>query len=310
MLFGKQRLISPANWANTRPRVFDGVRGTWNSDLLALDAFWTQRVEIKKYRFNQHDTDTDFFGLYLTAGLPAPGTTLDLYWLGLKRENIQLAGTRAEERRHTMGVRLNGRMPFGSLDYDLETAYQTGRHGSRDIAAWMVASQLGNQFGGPLGARVYLGFDYASGDRNRDDNEINTFDPLFRTNHAFLGQVDAIGRLNIIDLSQGASFKAGPRLGFKLETHFFWRASRQDALYSAGGAPLRDPQLSSARWTGSEVDLITTYSINRHTAPALAWGISFPLPFYSSWGQRRGRISATLCFNTPSRSLEPCSAFL
>ena len=284
MLFGKQRLISPANWANTRPRVFDGVRGTWSSGLLALDAFWTHRVEIKKYRFNQHDPDTDFFGLYLTAGLPAPGTTLDLYWLGLKRKSIQLAGTRAEERRYTMGVRLNGRIPLGSLDYDLETAYQTGRHGSRDIAAWMVASQFGNQFRGALAARVYLGFDYASGDRNRDDNEINTFDPLFRTNHAFLGQVDAIGRLNIIDLSQGASFRTGPKLGFKLETHFFWRASRQDALYSAGGAPLRDPQLSSARWTGSEVDLVTTYSIDRHTSAGFGLGHFFPAAFLKQSG--------------------------
>ena len=284
MLFGKQRLISPANWANTRPRVFDGVRGTWSSDLLALDAFWTRRVEIKKYQFNRHDPDTDFFGLYLKAGLPAPGTTLDLYWLGLERERVQLAGTSAEEHRHTMGARLNGRIPLGSLDYDLETAYQTGSHGSREIAAWMVASQVGNQFGGALGARVSLGFDYASGDRNQDDDEINTFDPLFRTNHAFLGQVDAIGRLNIIDLSQGTSFKAGPKLRFKIETHLFWRASNQDALYSAGGAPIRDPQLSSARWTGSEVDLVTTYSINRHTIASFGLGHFFPGAFLEQSG--------------------------
>ncbi len=284
MLFGKQRLISPANWANTRPRVFDGVRGTWSSDLWALDAFWTRRVEIKKYGFNQHDPDTDFFGLYLTAGLPAAGTKLDLYWLGLERERIQLAGILAQERRHTIGARLNGQLPLGSLDYDLETAYQAGRHGSRDIVAWMVASQLGNQFGGALAARVYLGFDYASGDRNQDDDEINTFDPLFRTNHAFLGQVDAIGRLNIIDLSQGATFKVAPKLGFKIETHFFWRVSRQDALYSAGGAPLRDPRLSSARWVGSEVDLVTTYSINRHTTAGFGLGHFFPGAFLEQSG--------------------------
>ncbi len=284
MLFGRQRLISPANWANTRPRVFDGVRGTWSSDLWALDAFWTRRVEIKKYQFNQHDPDTDFFGLYLTTGLPPAAATVDLYWLGLQRERIQLAGIRTQEHRHTMGGRLNGQLPLGALDYDLEAAYQTGRHGSRDIAAWMVASQLGNQFGGALAARVYLGFDYASGDKHQDDDEINTFDPLFRTNHAFLGQVDAVGRLNIVDLSQGATFRASPRLGFKIETHFFWRASRQDALYSAGGAPLREPQLSRARWVGSEVDLVTTYSINRHTTAGFGLGHFFPGTFLEQSG--------------------------
>ena len=284
MLFGKQRLISSANWANTRPRVFDGVRGTWSSDLWSLDAFWSRRVEIKKYRFNQHDPDTDFWGLYLTARRPASGTTLDLYWLGLERDRVQPTGISAEERRHTMGARLNGGIPFGSLDYDLETAFQTGHHGSRDIATWMVASQLGNQFGGALKTRVYLGFDYASGDGDPDDDEINTFDPLFRTNHAFLGQVDAVGRLNIIDLSQGAAFKVSPRLGFRIESHFFWRASRQDALYSAGGTPIRDPELSSARWAGSEVDLVTTYSINRHTSAGFGLGHFFPGAFLKQSG--------------------------
>ena len=284
MLFGKQRLVSPANWTNTRPRVFDGVRGTWNSVSSTVDAFWTRRVEIKKYSFNRHDPDTDFFGIYLTSRLSQPEAKVDLYWLGLQRERVHPPHGNTEEHRHSFGSRFTGRLAVRSLDYDLEASYQVGSRSNRDIAAWMVASQLGNQLGGSLGARIYLGFNYASGDKSPTDNRINTFDPLFRTNHAFLGHVDVIGRLNIIDLSQGITVKSGPRVQFKVETHLFWRASKQDGLYTAGGSLIREPQASSTRWIGSEVDLVTTFRINRHASADLGLGHFFPGTFVEESG--------------------------
>jgi hypothetical protein len=266
LAFGKQRLVSPLDWANTR-RTFDGVTaildvGRWN-----ITGFWSQFVPVRKYDFNEADGGTELFGVYAAGAVPGVPVGLDLYWLGLDRDASAVGGgfnsTAGREDRHTLGGRLHGRLPDSAFDYDLEGGYQLGQFGSADIDAFMAAAELGytaDSYGAP---RLFVGFDYASGD-DSPGGDVETFNQLFPLGHAHLGYIDIVGRQNIVDLRGGISVQPVARVTLALEGHYFQRADRDDAFYNAGGGVVRSGASGSSRELGGEIDVTIKYSFNRH----------------------------------------------
>ena len=281
--FGKQRLVSPLDWTN-RPRMFDGLRSTFKQGSWRIDAFWTHFVRVRKYHFNRKNSGTDFFGWYATGKLPSQ-LTLDLYWLGLDQMQRMWGGLIANEKRHTLGARLGGSVGETKLDFDVEAAYQLGDHEPRDIRAFMFASQLGYTLSNLPGVpRLAFGVDYASGDKDPSDAKLNTFNQLFPLGHAYLGYIDVVGRQNVVDLSQGFSFKPRSQFTIRLDGHFFWRANRNDALYNPGGGIVRNGDPTLPRRVGSEIDWTFQFRANRHTAVTFGYSHFFPGPFIAESG--------------------------
>src|SRR3989441_8644827 len=58
-----------------------------------------------------------------------------------------------------------------------------------------------------LSPRVYLEFDYASGDK-KPGGDVGTFNQLFPNAHSFLGYIDYIGRQNIISPNAGLTMRS------------------------------------------------------------------------------------------------------
>lgn len=260
--FGKQRLVSPLDWSNTR-RTFDGIAliGTW-CDWTAT-GFYTHYVPVQKYDFNSSSTEK-FYGLYATAKLSMIDT-LDLYYLGRDRSRAVYDSVTGSETRHTVGLHACSQIGDTSLDYDIEAAYQWGDVGSQSISAYMLATEVGYSLlcwcGEP---RIHIGFDYASGDNNSSDNKINTFSQLYPLGHKYLGWIDVVGRQNITALNFGVTLKPCDKLKVFLNTHLFWRASDTDALYNAGSGIVRSGSLSSKSQIGWEEDLLVKYTPSRH----------------------------------------------
>ena len=115
-------------------------------------------------------------------------------------------GTTGHEDRYTIGGRVFG--ASHGFDYEVENAYQFGHVGSGDVSAWMIATEGGYTLKAPLTPRLWLGFDYASGDDGAG-GDVGTFNQLFPLGHAYFGYIDAVGRQNIVDLHPGASIKCG-----------------------------------------------------------------------------------------------------
>ena len=150
------------------------------------------------------------------------------------------------------------------LDFEVEGAAQFGTVGDGDIAAWMITGILGYTLPAPrLSPRVYLEFDYASGD-SRPGGNVGTFNQLYPTAHSFLGYIDYVGRQNIISPSAGLTMTPVRDLTLSLQQYFFWRASDRDALYNKSGAVLRPGTETTARYIGAEIDLLATYNFTRH----------------------------------------------
>jgi hypothetical protein len=267
LLFGGERLVSPLDWTNTR-RTFDGVSGIWNLLDWRTHGFYTRPVEIKRTSFNDADDDQKFFGLYATGPQPfgpAGPTGLDLYWLGLHRDDAVFNGTTGDEKRHTLGLRIWGPMVGGTFDYEVEGAYQFGEVGDADVCAFMVVSEIGLNFPDMQGTpRLAIGLDYASGDDDAGDDDVETFNQLFPLSHKYLGYIDVIGRQNIVDLRGHTSFVPFRTLRAGIDLHYFRRASEDDALYNAQGAVVRAGDASDAREVGSEIDLTLRQAIGAH----------------------------------------------
>lgn len=282
LLFGRQRLVSPLDWANAR-RTFDGVGAILDFAGWKLHSFWTRPVEVRKYDFNKTDNDTDFYGLYTTTKLNA--LMLDLYWLGLDSEDVTIALDTGTDHRHTFGARISGPIADSGFDFDIETAVQIGRHAGRDILAFMLASELGYRFAGaPWTPRLFAGFDYASGDNNPTDDNARTFNQLFPLGHAYFGAIDAIGRQNIIGARAGASIQPTSKLTLTLEGHLFWLADTDDALYNVGGGVLRAPVADASSEVGQEIDFTLQYNFARGWTAQIGYSRLFAGAFISDTG--------------------------
>ena len=261
MGFGKQRLVSTLPWGNTL-RAWDGITGILQAGEWKTHGFWSRFAPVQKYEFNDSDEGSEFFGVYGMGKIARTG--LDLYWLGIDREGQSFNGTAGTESRHTLGARIWGGFPNTSFDYDLEGAHQFGSLGSGGINAYMVATQVGYRFADGWGRpRVFLGFDYASGD-DSSGSDVETFNQLFPLGHAHLGFMDIIGRQNIIDFNQGVALHPARKLTVNANGHLFWRASDADALYNAGGGVVRKGNAATARNVGSEVDFTAKFKFDRH----------------------------------------------
>jgi hypothetical protein len=283
LLFGRQRLVSPLDWANTR-RTFDGGRAIVEADDWKIHAFFVRPVLVEKSELNSSDDDTDFFGVHANHPVAAKELEYDLYWLALDRETVSFNETAGHERRHTFGFRLNGKVPDTGWDYDGEVAYQIGDVSDADISAFMIGAVLGHTFSGtPTAPRLHFGFDSGSGD-DEPGGDVGTFNQLFPLGHAYLGWIDLIGRQNVLAINSGVRLKPVQRLTIMLRGHRFWRASDEDALYNAGGGVVRQSQPDGSKAVGSELDFLARYTFHPTLTGLLGYSRFFAGEFIEETG--------------------------
>jgi len=300
MIYGSQRMISSADYTNIT-RTFDGGAGILDIAGWTITGFWTipviADVDITNFPFHRVTPHQSLFGIFGTnareyyPGFPLSPTAtprwpinLDLYWFGVNNEVGSFNGTAGREERHTLGGRTWGKVGETGLDYELEGAGQFGTIGNQSIAAGMVTAVVGYAL--PVthwSPRVYVAFDYASGDGSRG-GKVGTYNQLFANTHIFLGYIDYIGRQNIISGNGGVSVSPIKDLTLSLQQYFFWRASDQDALYNKSGGILRPGTTTTARYVGAELDLLANYSFTRHLLGYVGYSHFFPGEFIDKTG--------------------------
>ncbi len=264
LIFGSQRLVGPGDFTQV-PRTFDGGTASVRIADWTIIPFWTEAVPIvHKYRFNESTSDNKLFGIFSTGPLHLLPVNLDLYWLDADNATATFNGTTGRERRHTLGGRTWSKIGTTGLDFEVEGAAQFGTIGRGDIAASMATAVLGYTV--PIASvspRVYLEFDYASGD-SKPGGGVGIFNQLYPNGHSYLGYIDYIGRQNIISPSAGLTTTPIRDLTLSLQQYIFWRASDRDAIYNKAGGVLRPGTGTTARYVGAEIDLLATYNLTRH----------------------------------------------
>jgi Alginate export len=286
LIFGSQRLVGPGDFTQV-PRSFDGGAAIGQVAGWTITPFWTQSVVVDQYHFNKSTSDLKFYGVFATGPLHVLPMSLDLYWLDANNKNATFNGTPGREHRHTLGGRLWGPIGATGFDLEIEGATQFGTVGRGDIGAFMTTGVVGYTLPvARLSPRVYVEFDYASGD-DRRGGDVGTFNQLYPNAHSYLGYIDYIGRQNIVSASAGGSLSPIQGLTISLQQYFFWRASDRDALYNKSGGVLRPGTTTTARYVGAETDLLATYNITRHIQVYGGYSHFFTGEFISKTGKDR-----------------------
>jgi len=107
MAFGASRLVSVRESPNVR-RSFDGARGILRLGDWRVDAFAVKPVETNPGVFDDGpDPEQKFWGIYgVTPVSYWPGGHVDLYYLGIERQNAEFDQGTARELRHSLGARI------------------------------------------------------------------------------------------------------------------------------------------------------------------------------------------------------------
>lgn len=270
LLYGKQRLVSPLDWANTRRR-FDGVKVFYRDEKFDVDMWYVRPVPIDlseglNRKPDEYREEAHFYGLYgKYKGIK--DHYFEPYFLALRDTgDLRNANGRVGDLSlYTIGGRLGGKT--GPLDYDGELAGQWGKFAGDTIQAWMGAADVGWTFKGvPWTPRIGLGFDWGSGDKDPNDNVHQTFNQMFPLGHAYLGYLDLFGRQNVLASNVNLTFKPCKKVTTRLAWHSFWNDSKRDAMYNAGGGAGRRGRASgTGHDIGNELDLTIKYALDVHS---------------------------------------------
>jgi hypothetical protein len=298
LLYGRQRLVGPLDWGNTR-RTFEGVVAYAKGQGWKAEGFFVQPVLVDIEEFDE-SADVDFAGVYYTNTC-RKGTTWELYGFYYNNEEKAFFGVTGEDERFTLGGAARGPIAGTTLEYDVEAAVQLGTFADGDIAAWMATAEIAWK---PCDVcwkpRLALGLDYASGDDDGPGGDQGTFHQLFPTGHLWFGWIDVVGRQNIA--AGRVTLQAQPwnKVTLRGDLHAFWRAEEADALYNAAGAVQRAPGGSDELFVGTELDVVLTWAAQRHLVFEAGYGHFFAGEFLEETGPSEDidflYLSATLTF--------------
>jgi hypothetical protein len=191
----------------------------------------------------------------------------------LNQSIISNPGTPPRDQRmdilHTFGVRITNRTQedrksLQSFDYSIEYAVQTGTTGKDIKPAWDYFNTTITQrdtltgkdyqyniykerqkydsfafavdFGYKIQKfRIGAGYDLGSGDPNRNDGKITTFNNLFHTNHIWYGEADLVSWVNMKAQNISLVYDSGQYGKFKIAYFYIDKHKRQDGWYDVAG---------------------------------------------------------------------------
>jgi hypothetical protein len=261
LVYGEQRLVGHVGWLNAA-RTFDAAKLTVRGKRLSVDVFGASVVRILEGEFDRSGAGNRFAGAYATAPALVPGASVEPYAFWKRDVNLLTeTATRGPLSLATMGVRWIGRLPAG-LEYNTDTAVQTGSLGTDDVSAWAGHYTLRTPPSGSLAFRTSGEFNYASGDSDPADGTRGTFDQLYPTPHDKYGLADQVGWRNIRHLRAGIELTPWKGLPVIANYHSWWLNEKRDALYAAGGAVLaRVVAGASSAHVGQEIDIQATKAL-------------------------------------------------
>lgn len=278
LAYGDQRLIGPLEWLNSA-RAFDALKLRYAASSWSLDLFSGSPVVFKDHEWNKStfldDDDTlneMFSGLYLSTKWVPINTTTDFYVLHKRDDGNGAFGPRQGDTSfYTIGTLWKGDpKKLGGWDYETEMAFQTGEVSGRDLTAFAGHWGLGYNFKHPWKPRVGLQYNYATGDQDPADGDIETFQNLYPTNHLFYGYMDTSGWVNVHNPQLNISFSPTSKLKVMLDYHLYWNASNDDAWRRVNGVTAVRPVNAAARdassFRGQEFDFTAIYKLNAHVA--------------------------------------------
>lgn len=258
--YGSRRLISIREGPNVR-RSFDVLKGIYQKQNLQIDAFFARAVGSPIGVFDDEGLDDELlWSIYSVWNFSR--LNLDAYYIGFRKEEALFDEGLADELRHSLGLRFW--KPAGNFTYNNEVVYQLGSFGSGTISAYTLSVELGYQLPGRYKPALGLRTEVISGDRNRGDGDLNTFNPLYPRG-AYFGLISLINPLNLIDVHPLVNFSLGNGVSLMVDWDIFWRMQKEDGVYIPNVELARSGQDTQQRFLGHQPGFEIAWRISRYT---------------------------------------------
>ncbi len=261
--YGDGSLVSIRDLNVRRP--FDGIKLMLRPHDWGIDVFAAKPVVTSPGFFDDTPDHTQtFWGIWATGTKEQSFVRqLDFYYLGLDRKNAQFEQGTARERRNTLG--LNAHETTREFSLLQEGDLQFGTFDSGRLLAWKLAQ--GVSYSLPrVRYHPVLEFQGAisSGDKNPQNADLQTFDPLFPAGLYYGDMVFTSGSLNAIVVHPSLGMQLSKSLTLNADSFSLWRQRTTDGLYSQSGMFLRTGRTSQSRYVGATQDLDITWYVDRH----------------------------------------------
>jgi hypothetical protein len=262
MSLGSGRLVATRAAVNI-PFRFDGFEMLYSGPRWEATAFMTQPAR-DSGRLDGEDHTTTFWGVYATHWFDQPHALgIDAYYFGIHRKDGAYASGTGDEHRHSLGAREFGE--WNHWDWDAEEVLQVGRFGSDSILAWTASLHSGYTWQTVGHPRLGLKADVASGNENPQGGQQGTFDALYFKS-GYFNDASLLRPENIIDLHPNASFQLASSMTVDGGSDFFWRYSRNDAVYAVPGFLAVPALRTDSSYVGTALDVNYNWQIERHVS--------------------------------------------
>jgi hypothetical protein len=184
------------------------------------------------------------------------------YYLGIDRPLSLYQQGVGPERRHTLGLKWTGAGTRLDLNYD--ALFQWGRFADAPIRAWAFATESGYRVTlTGWKPRISVRADFATGDRDAADPELNSFNPLFPGN-SYSGAVGLLGPTNLTDVTPAVTMTPARNLVVGFEMPSYWRTSIADGVYSTDQRLLVRPDAGQGKYVGTNPGILVVWQATRH----------------------------------------------
>lgn len=298
MLYGSQRLVGVREGPNSR-LAMDGAKTVMRQKDFKGELFYTHPVANIPGTFNDKFNDNaKLWGTYTVLNNLNIFHNIDLYYLGIWKNNASFDNAEGKELRHSVGTRIWKNK--GAWKYDIEAIYQFGKIADKDISAWTISSNVNYRFEKVKFTPVVgLKTEIISGDEKATDNNIQTFNPLYPRG-AYFGLVALIGPSNLYDIHPSVDFTLTEKLSFGMDYDIFWRWSDNDGLYAPNMQLLYSGNGIAETFIGTQLIADTEYALNPYLSFTLEGGWFDAGSFLKEAGSGKdyyyGAITATLKF--------------
>ena len=261
LLFGSQRLVAVRDGPNNR-QSFDAAKLMYTNDHFKADAFFSHYVLSKQNIFDDgFNRNTRFWGGYIVVNKIPVLQNADFYYLGLSKTTATFDDGKGKELRHSIGSRIWKKT--GNWQYDFEGLYQFGKFTSKNISAWTISSNTSYSFSSlKFNPQLGLKTELITGDKNYDDNKLNSFNPLFPRG-AYFGLAALIGPSNLEDIHPSVSFDLSKSIDLTIDYDAFWRYSCNDGIYAPSTALIFTGRNISNKFIGQQYATELVYTPNK-----------------------------------------------
>jgi hypothetical protein len=268
MGYGNSRILTFREGPNTR-LTFDAAILKYKTDKRKIDFLAVTHVISNPNAFDDVSFKEFVVGVYGTEYFIPKKLLVDYYVFNFESDTRKYNFVSGSENRQNFGLRIFSQNP--KLNYELESTYQTGTFNNHKINAYGFSSDINYKIETKYNSTFGVGANYFSGDKNKSDNELNTYNLIF--SKPSYGLASPIGSSNIENINPYLKVNPIKKLSVYAGVYFMMRQSTQDGTYSPAMGQVRPRPtnlfVSDKKSIGTQYALETAYELNKNISFAI-----------------------------------------